>query len=134
MKTTMLGLLAETPIHPGTGRSVGVVDLPVAREASTDYPVIVASGLKGALRDKAAAMGMDDDDVDARFGKPDRAGDLVVCDGRLLLLPVRSLTASFRWATCPPPDRALPARPRPREHVPSARNPERRPRDRSDGG
>lgn len=24
MKTTMLGLLAETPIHPGTGRGVGV--------------------------------------------------------------------------------------------------------------
>ena len=99
MKTTVLGLLAETPIHPGTGRGMGVVDLPVAREASTDYPVIAASGLKGALRDKAVAM--DDDDVDARFGKPDRAGDLVVCDGRLLLLPVRSLTASFRWATCP---------------------------------
>lgn len=97
MKTAMLGLLAETPIHPGSGRGMGVVDLPVAREASTDYPVIVASSLKGALRDKAAGM----DDVAARFGKPDHAGDLVVSDGRLLLLPVRSLTASFRWATCP---------------------------------
>ncbi len=99
MKTTMLGLLAETPIHPGTGRGVGVVDLPVAREASTDYPVIVASSLKGALRDKATAMGMGD--MEARFGEPDHAGDWIVCDGRLLLLPVRSLTASFRWATCP---------------------------------
>ena len=99
MKTAMLGFLAETPIHPGAGRGVGVVDLPVAREASTDYPVIVGSSLKGALRDKAKTVGMDD--MDARFGKQDRAGDLVVSDGRLLLLPVRSLTASFRWATCP---------------------------------
>ena len=31
---------------------MGVVDLPVAREAATDYPVLVGSSLKGALRDK----------------------------------------------------------------------------------
>ena len=99
MKTAMLGFLAETSVHPGTGRGVGVVDLPVAREASTDYPVIVGSSLKGALRDKAESMGLDD--AGARFGKPDHAGDLVISDGRLLLLPVRSLTSSFRWATCP---------------------------------
>lgn len=99
MNTAMLGLLAETSIHPGAGRSVGVVDLPVAREAATDYPVLVGSSLKGALRDKANLKGADD--VDNRFGKPDRAGDLLVSDGRLLLLPVRSLTGSYRWATCP---------------------------------
>ena len=99
MKTAILGLLAETPIHPGAGRGIGVVDLPVAREASTDYPVIVGSSLKGALRDKAETADMND--VDALFGKRDRAGDLIVSDGRLLLLPIRSLTTSFRWATCP---------------------------------
>ena len=98
MNTAMLGLLAETPIHPGSGRGMGVVDLPVAREASTDYPVIVGSSLKGALRDKAETAGAD---PDRRFGRPDHAGDLLVSDGRLLLLPVRSLTSSFRWATCP---------------------------------
>lgn len=99
MKTAILGFLAETSIHSGTGRGVGVVDLPVAREASTDYPVIVGSSLKGALRDKAKTTGLDD--IEARFGKPDRAGDLSISDARLLLLPVRSLTSSFRWATCP---------------------------------
>lgn len=98
MKIAMLGFLAETPIHPGAGRGLGVVDLPVAREAATDYPVIVGSSLKGALRDKAETV---DVDVKARFGKPDFAGDLMVSDGRLLLLPIRSLTTSFRWATCP---------------------------------
>ena len=52
MHAAMLGLLAETPIHPGAGRGMGVVDLPVAREAATDYPVLVGSSLKGALLDK----------------------------------------------------------------------------------
>ena len=96
MKTAMLGLLAETPIHPGAGRGLGVVDLPVARETTTEYPVLVGSSLKGALRDKADAA-----QRDQRFGKPEHAGDLLVSDARLLLLPVRSLTGSYRWATCP---------------------------------
>ena len=96
MKTAMLGLLAETSIHPGAGRSMGVVDLPVARETATDYPVLVGSSLKGALRDKA-----DEAQRDQRFGKPEQAGDLLISDARLLLLPVRSLTTSFRWVTCP---------------------------------
>ena len=99
MHTAMLGLLAETAIHPGTGRSMGIVDLPVAREASTHYPVLVGSSLKGALKDKATAV--DGTSVHARFGTPDRAGDLLVADARLLLLPVRSLTTAFRWVTCP---------------------------------
>lgn len=99
MKTAILGLFAESPIHPGTGRSMGVVDLPVAREAATDYPVLVGSGLKGALRDKSETTKR----VEAaqRFGRPDQAGDLLVSDGRLLLLPVRSLTGAYRWVTCP---------------------------------
>ncbi len=105
MKTAMLGLLAETPVHPGSGRGMGIVDLPVTREVSTDYPVLVGSSLKGALRDKAETLAKDRTeaalDAQQHFGKPDQAGDLLVSDGRLLLLPVRSLTASFRWATCP---------------------------------
>ncbi len=103
MNTAMLGLLAETPVHPGAGSGMGVVDLPVAREAATDYPVLVGSGLKGALRDKAkgavAASVMEADAVKDRFGTQEHAGDLLVSDGRLLLLPVRSLTKSFRWVT-----------------------------------
>ena len=80
---------------------MGVVDLPVAREASTDYPVVAGSSLKGALRDKAEPGGARGLDRDRRFGKPDHAGDLLVSDARLLLLPVRSLTGQYRWATCP---------------------------------
>lgn len=98
MIAAMLGLLAETPVHPGSGRGLGVVDLPVAREGATGYPVIVGSSLKGALRTKSESTS---DDADLRFGERDRAGDLLVSDARLLLLPVRSLTSSYRWATCP---------------------------------
>ena len=103
METAIVGLLAETPIHAGSGRSVGVIDLPVAREAATEYPVLVGSSLKGALRDKAETMNKSDGgvDVDVRFGAQDRAGDLIVSDGRMLQLPVRSLTGAYRWATCP---------------------------------
>ena len=99
MKTTMLGFLAETPIHCGAGRSAGIIDLPVAREAATDYPFLAGSGLKGSLRDRAESLGRPD--VGDLFGKPDQAGKLLVSDARLLLLPVRSLSGAYRWATCP---------------------------------
>ena len=101
MKSAMLGFLAETPVHPGIGRGMGVVDLPVAREAATDYPVLVGSSLKGALRDKKCRRDQANGPADRLFGKPDQAGDLLVSDGRLLLLPVRSLTSAYCWATCP---------------------------------
>lgn len=39
--------------------------------------------------------------VNAMFGRSDKAGALLVSDLRLLLLPVRCLTASYRWLACP---------------------------------
>lgn len=102
METALIGLLAETSIHPGAGRGLGVVDLPVARESATDYPVLVGSSLKGALRDKARSIEViDREDREVSFGTQGAAGDLLVSDGRLLLLPVRSLTSSYRWVTSP---------------------------------
>ena len=99
MRTAMIGLLAETSVHPGSGRSMGVVDLPVAREAATDYPILAGSSLKGAMRSKAAAV--DPPRMDMCFGKHDRAGELLISDARLMLLPLRSLSGASRWATCP---------------------------------
>ena len=98
MKSTILGMLAETSIHPGSGSSAGAIDLPVAREAATDYPVVVGSSLKGALRDSAGSRNLDADTI---FGKQEHAGNLLVSDARLLLLPVRSLNSTYVWATCP---------------------------------
>lgn len=99
MQNTVLGLLAETFVHPGSGRSAGAIDLPVAREAATDYPYIAGSGMKGALRDFARQQNMEKNDQEDLFGKPDAAGKILVSDARLLLLPVRSLTSSYKWVT-----------------------------------
>lgn len=99
MKSALIGLLAETSLHPGTEQSTGVVDLPVARESSTGYPVIVGSSLKGALRDLARQK--KSNYIKDIFGEQDNAGVVAVTDARLLLLPVRSLTGHFKWVTCP---------------------------------
>jgi CRISPR-associated protein Cmr4 len=102
MESKIIGMLAETSVHAGTGQSSGFVDLPVARESATDYPVIMGTSLKGALRQLAGETDdFDEDRVDNIFGKRDDAGRLVVSDGRLVLLPVRSLDGHYRWLTCP---------------------------------
>lgn len=105
MNTVMLGFIAETPIHCGAGRSTGIIDLPVAREAATDIPFIPGSGLKGSLKDKALTMKKNDSEwesvVEKAFGKADNAGSLLISDVRMLLLPVRSLQGTYRWLTCP---------------------------------
>lgn len=100
MNTRLIALFSETPIHVGSGEATGFLDLPVAREAATDYPVVPGSGLKGALRDLARSHGCADSDLEDVFGHPDGAGGLLVSDARLLLLPVRSLHGAFRWVTC----------------------------------
>ncbi|MCK6683907.1 MAG: type III-B CRISPR module RAMP protein Cmr4 [Thermoanaerobaculia bacterium] len=42
-----------TPLHVGCGQDVGVVDLPVIRERTTDWPFIPGSGIRGSLRSHA---------------------------------------------------------------------------------
>lgn len=104
MQHALLGLIAETSIHAGAGKSVGVIDLPIMREAHTDWPCVFGSAVKGALRAKATqenqtwlsdVFGPDTNNAS------DHAGALAVGDARLLLMPVRSLTSHFKWVTCP---------------------------------
>jgi CRISPR-associated protein Cmr4 len=52
-KSEMVYLYIETPLHAGSGGSVGVVDLPIQRERVTNYPLVQASGIKGKLRAEA---------------------------------------------------------------------------------
>ncbi|MCP4427407.1 MAG: type III-B CRISPR module RAMP protein Cmr4 [Chloroflexi bacterium] len=54
-KAMMIYLLVETPLHAGSGREVGAVDLPIQRERATQYPLVQASGVKGKLRAEAYA-------------------------------------------------------------------------------
>lgn len=101
----LLFLYAETPMHPGTGTSLGVVDLPIQRERITDYPIIQASSVKGVLRSEAKAKGKPDPELAVVFGPETKdasahAGALTVTDARILLFPVRSLRGVFTWVTC----------------------------------
>jgi len=102
---TMLYLYVETPLHVGSGRSLGAVDLPIQREATTGYPIVQASGLKGRLRAEARErMKESPEEFKAIFGPEtgnaaDHAGALAPADARLLLFPLRSLAGVFAWAT-----------------------------------
>jgi CRISPR-associated protein Cmr4 len=106
-QAVLLGLYAETPLHPGTGQALGAVDLPVQRERHTGYPLIPGSSLKGVLRAAAESkLSRDDPQVSILFGPPnerasEHAGALGVSDARILLFPVRSLFGVFAWITCP---------------------------------
>jgi CRISPR-associated protein Cmr4 len=122
-ETALILLHAQTPLHPGSGAALGVVDLPVQRERHTQWPVIPASSLKGVLRDacreRVAAQTADangksrrmladaDEQITRVFGPPTadadkHAGALSLTDARILAFPVRSLKGVFAWATTPP--------------------------------
>jgi len=103
----MLFIYTETPLHAGSGRSLGYVDLPIQRERVTDYPMVQSSGVKGALRSEVQARNgwkEDSEQAKAIFGSADGdnksyAGAVTVGDARLLLFPVRSLEGVFAWVT-----------------------------------
>lgn len=112
-KSTVLFLTCETPLHAGSGDSLGVVDLPIQRERHTSFPKIEASSLKGALRENVETnldidykKAADDNTkkIISAFGSDgsgDSAGALAFTDARLLLFPVKSMKGVFAWITCP---------------------------------
>lgn len=53
---SILFLYTESPLHAGSGASVGSIDLPIQRENVTKFPIIQSSGIKGALRDLARSV------------------------------------------------------------------------------
>ena len=114
----LLFLHAQTPLHPGSGTALGVVDLPVQRERHTQWPLIPGSALKGILRDACREQvkgkyksrketNEKDPDLTAVFGPglvdddSAFAGALSLTDARILAFPVRSMRGVFAWVTCP---------------------------------
>ncbi len=92
-------LIAETPLHVGSGSDLGVIDLPIQRERYTNLPKIEASSVKGAIR----ATFPDAKIRDSLFGPEEGdlyAGALGFKDGRILLFPVKSMKGLFAWTTC----------------------------------
>ena len=128
-KGRLLGLYCETPVHAGSGNDLGVIDLPIQREKSTDYPVFYSSSLKGAIRasfDSKMALSHAIDNkiyekeeiriclrdinkdtlkknIKLVFGdeKGDNASAISFTDARILLFPVKSAKNVFAWITCP---------------------------------
>jgi CRISPR-associated protein Cmr4 len=98
---------AITPIHTGVGQtSASVIDLPIARETATNYPVIPASSIKGVLRDgrdglNAYGFVNKETDVGGKKEKISQAADLSFTDARVLCLPVRSYKGTYALLTCP---------------------------------
>lgn len=92
-----------TPMHIGSGSNLGVVDLPVYREAHTEFPVIPSSAIKGVLRANYEAD-VSKEDAKKIFGSEEggeQAGEVVFTDAKILLFPVKSLKGVFVWITSP---------------------------------
>lgn len=100
---------ALSPLHAGTGQSVDVVDLPIARTRATGIPFLPGSSIKGVLRERCRAReegGKHEAKLWAVFGPEHthadkHAGAFAVTDARLLALPVRSFRGTFAWVSSP---------------------------------
>jgi CRISPR-associated protein Cmr4 len=102
MITRLTLIHAMSPLHAGTGQSVGAIDLPIAREGPTGVPLLPGSSIKGALR----ARSKDDQMTRDVFGpvttqSSEHSGSVQFSDAHLLLLPVRSIRGTFAWVTSP---------------------------------
>jgi CRISPR-associated protein Cmr4 len=95
MSTHMLFTHALSPLHPGTGQGVGVIDLPIAREKATGLPYLPGSSLKGTLRSAcpdAQRVAIFGPDTDAAH---EHAGAAVFADSACCCCPsARSLAPS----------------------------------------
>jgi len=125
MNTQTYLLRVLTPLHVGSGTSLGYVDLPIYREAHTDFPAIPSTSIKGVLRSeeiKKVAESLnrslkkveelmqkkEEEEIPEEvkklrelFGVQDREGELAFLDAKVLLFPVKSLRGIFSLVTCP---------------------------------
>lgn len=93
-----------TPLHNGSGEGLGVIDNPILRERTTQFPIIQASSIKGVLRN--AYEEINSACVAVFFGPTpkkgqDHAGAISFGDGQILAFPVRSVKGCFVWITSP---------------------------------
>ena len=106
MQARLFHLHALSALHCGTGQSVGVVDLPIARARATKLPIVPGSSLRGVLRQQVAISHPNDARTlfGPEFGSGDSnsfAGALAIGDAHLLALPVRCLAGIVSYVTAP---------------------------------
>ena len=104
MKPRLFHIHALSALHCGTGQSVGVVDLPIARARATNLPIVPGSSLRGVLRQELSVR--DEGLCQTLFGPSPGAaehfaGALAIGDASLLALPVRCLAGVVCYATAP---------------------------------
>ena len=114
----ILAIHALSPLHCGSGQGISGIDIPIQRERHTQWPCLPSSSIKGVLRDAFRSKLVDQEQAQsldqaeshpktlALFGSEPTGvelglGALIVGDAFLLLMPVRSMTGVFAWATCP---------------------------------
>lgn len=108
-KANMFFIKTITPLHAGSGDSLGVIDMPIQRERHTSYPKIEGSSLKGSIREvfEKNIEGVSENDISIVFGpdsdnnKNEHAGAIGFTDARILLFPVKSVKGVFAYVTCP---------------------------------
>lgn len=101
--SVVLTLYFETPLQAPSGSVVGLIDHPVQRERTTQWPVVYAATLEESLR-TSFSLAASDAAAKSLFGAADDPASkspLSIGDARLLLFPVRSSVAPFLWVTCP---------------------------------
>ena len=89
-----------TSAHVGSGSTLGIVDLPIQREAHTDFPVIPSSAIKGVLRANFEKE-KGNKEAEILFGNQEQEGDIIFTDAKVILFPVKSLKGVFVWITSP---------------------------------
>ncbi len=104
IENKIITMYAESQLHAGKGTDVGIIDLPIQRERTTDFPII--QGIKGAVR----ASGLIDKNEDVKvFGnrnygdsaEEEQAGNIAFSEAKILLFPMRHYKNVFVWITCP---------------------------------
>ena len=113
-KSKIYWLEAVTPLHVGSGKGVGFIDMPIMREKVTNWPMVPGSAVKGVMRDYFTIhkdeKKIDINLINAAFGRASddefndetsNAGSLILTDARIVCLPVRSLYGTFAYITSP---------------------------------
>lgn len=101
MKTNLYYIDCITNLHVGSGDiNFNIVDKEVEKDPINGYPIIHASGIKGALRDHAESNGVSEAVINAVFGAPCRedelgnAGSYRFFNAEMLFRPMRAAGAA----------------------------------------
>lgn len=120
-KDTVMNLVYTlTPTHCGIGQAASSVDLPIARDVVTGFPIMPATALKGVAREafehdekyeqdktfQKLVQALFGPDLDTQEDQANKTSDLYAAglaftEGRLIAYPVRSLNRPFLHVTCP---------------------------------